>query len=353
MNVRWSTPVTGLAMLLSVVTTTALSQPTLTSNDLPQGGQSYLRANALPPILADIEAEGPGLTWDFSTLIPTGSQETEYFPMSAASFTTQFIFSSADHFTAFELPDLGIENPLPFSGATTYHEFGSTAYRIIGLGITTDFVDLPVIYEDDEELLPLPLTYGATLDGTSAFEVDLPELLFYGTTQETSIAVDAWGTLILPGGTYECLRVRRTISAQDSVNLPAAELGFSLPREGTTYEWYAAGEGMPVLSIQLLAGVPAVCTYKPGEDEVIGVEEWNAAAHTAIPNPARQGEDILLAGVTGAQSSVLVTDVAGRVWFDAILEADAGHIIVPAASWPAGTYLVAVEGGPATRCVIR
>jgi len=355
MNDQRCAPLVGMALtaLLTVATAAALAQPTLTSNDLPQGGQAYLRANAVPPLLADIETEGPGLTWDFSTLISTGTQETEYFPMSAASFTTQFIFSSADHFTAFELPDLGIENPLPFSGATTYHEFGSSAYRIIGLGITTDFVDLPVIYEDDEELLPLPLTYGATLDGTSAFEVDLPELLFYGTEQVTNIAVDAWGTLILPGATYECLRVRRTIAAQDSVNLPAAELGFSLPREGTTYEWYAAGEGMPVLSVQMLAGIPTGCQYKPGEDEVIGVEEWNAPSYAITPNPAHLGQDLLLDGIAESPSDIVVRDAAGRVWLDAVLEVEEGRMLVPSAAWPAGVYLVSVAGAPATRCIIR
>ena len=93
------TPLVGMALmaLLSVTTATALAQPTLTSNDLPQGGQTYLRANAVPPLLADIETDGPGLTWDFSTLISTGTQETEYLPMSAASFTTQFIFLSLIH----------------------------------------------------------------------------------------------------------------------------------------------------------------------------------------------------------------------------------------------------------------
>ena len=174
---------------------TVLAQPVLTASDLPQGGQTYLRATAVPPLFSDgLEDSGAGLTWDFSDLASTGDQETEYFPMSEAGFTTQFIFSSADHFTAFELPDLGLETGIPISGATVYQEFGGSAYKTIGLGITTDFIDLPVIYEDEEELLPLPLTFGATLEGSSAFEVELPELLYYSTSQTAEIEVDAWGT---------------------------------------------------------------------------------------------------------------------------------------------------------------
>ena len=70
-----------------------VAQPVLTSSDLPQGGQTYLRATAIPPLLTDgFEDSGAGLTWDFSGLISSGDQETEYFPMSEAGFTTQFIF---------------------------------------------------------------------------------------------------------------------------------------------------------------------------------------------------------------------------------------------------------------------
>ena len=55
--------------------------------------------------------------------------------MSEAGFTTQFIFSSADHFTAFELPRPSAwKRACRFPGATTYQEFGGSAYKTIGLG---------------------------------------------------------------------------------------------------------------------------------------------------------------------------------------------------------------------------
>ena len=135
---------TGLAALL-LSWGTSSAQPIIGTGDLPQGGETYIRANAVPAVFSDIvEDGGVDLTWDFSDLIATGDLENEYFPMSAANITTQFVFSSADHFTAFELPEIGLDNPLPISGATTYLQFGSSAYKVIGLGITTDIFDLPV-----------------------------------------------------------------------------------------------------------------------------------------------------------------------------------------------------------------
>ena len=333
---------------------TVLAQPVLTASDLPQGGQTYLRATAVPPLFSDgLEDSGAGLTWDFSDLASTGDQETEYFPMSEAGFTTQFIFSSADHFTAFELPDLGLETGIPISGATVYQEFGGSAYKTIGLGITTDFIDLPVIYEDEEELLPLPLTFGATLEGSSAFEVELPELLYYSTSQTAEIEVDAWGTLLLPSGSYECLRVKRSFVAQDSVNVPAADLGFSLPREGTVYEWYAAGEGMPVLSVQVLVGVPGIWQFKPEAAGPSGLSEPTVFAVQATPNPAAVGTRIALQHGVNAPVSVRVHDAAGRLVFSGILETNNGTTFLPSESWETGAYSAAVEGQLPVRFILR
>ena len=56
------------------------AQPTIGTADLPQGGTVYLRANAVPPFNAyDIDNNGEDVTWNFSDLISTSDQETEYF----------------------------------------------------------------------------------------------------------------------------------------------------------------------------------------------------------------------------------------------------------------------------------
>ena len=329
------------------------AQPVLNASDLPQGGVTYLRTNAAPPLLADdLETGGADLTWDYSDLIPTNDQETEYFQMGEASFTTQLVFSSADHFTAFELPDLGLENPLPFSGATTYLEFGNAAYKVVGLGITTDFVDLPVIYDDEEELLPLPLEYGATLSSTSAFNVDLPDLLFYSTAQSAEIEVDAWGTLNLPGGSYECLRVKRSYVAEDSVSI-AGGIGFGIPREGTTYEWYAAGEGMPVLSVQSVAGIPGIWTYKPAEG-ANAVSPIAQRIHLGMaPNPAPLGSNVTLQHDLPLPLPLTVLDAMGRVVHEGQLGAGHGQTQLPSTAWPAGTYVVQVNGAKPLTFILR
>lgn len=329
-----------------------LSQPTIGTADLPQGGTVYLRANALPPFNGgDIELAGEDVLWDFSELSAEGDVETEYFPMSDASLTTQFIFSDADHFTAFDLPDFGEEFALPISGATVYREFGGDAYSTIGLGLTTDLFDLPVSYEDEEELLPLPMTYGAFIAGSSAFAIDLEGIVYYASEQITDIEVDAWGTLMLPSGEFECLRVKRTFAALDSVNLAAAEIGFSIPREGTVYEWYAPGEGMPVLSVQTFVDIPAVWQFKPSETDHVN------ALHAPIdwklgPSPLQAGDRLGCPGLAGRE--LRVTDVVGRTLFEGQPDGIDAATGLSTAGWNAGTVLVTdVLTGRSARVVIR
>ena len=107
------------------------------------------------------------------------------------------------------------------------------------------------------------------MEETSAFTLDVEGVFFYATEQDMDIEVDAWGTLFLPGGECDCLRVKRTFSALDTINVAAADIGFTLPREGTVYEWYAPGEGMPVLSVQTFIDIPAIWQYKPGETDAV------------------------------------------------------------------------------------
>ena len=250
------------------------------------------------------------------------------------------------------MPEIGLDNPLPISGATTYLQFGNSAYKVIGLGITTDIFDLPVIYEDDEELLPLPFVYGASLEGSSAFEVDLPDLLHYSTVQTSDIAVDAWGTLLLPGGSYECLRVKRAFSAMDSINVPAAEVGFSLPREGVVYEWYAPGEGMPILSIQSVIGIPAVWQFKPGNDPA-SVSGPIPTHSMAYPNPIRTGEDILINCAGKGRVSVIVFNGSGQAILDTEIDVVDGVLRIPSTGWSQGAYTASVDGKAPMRFILR
>ena len=219
-------------------------------------------------------------------------------------------FSGADHFTAFNLPDFGDDFTLPISGATVYNDFGSDAYRTVGIGITTDLFDLPVIYDDEEEILPLPLSYGATLSGTQAFEVELPGILFYATEGETNIEVDGWGTLLLPGGSHGCFRS----------SAPSLRGHHRLGRCRIRLRSASGGHGVRMVRRRGRHAGPErpSPTRHPGQLAVqagpSAVGEAAGLALTAFPSLLEAGDR----SVDAPAGRWTAMDLTGRIWFDSL-----------------------------------
>ena len=95
---------TAQAVVFAVLFGSLSAQPVLTSADLPQGGTTYARANAAPPIFrGDLGASGEDLTWDFSDILLTTDAETEYFSMGRRASPPSSFF-----------PRLTISPPLRF-----------------------------------------------------------------------------------------------------------------------------------------------------------------------------------------------------------------------------------------------
>ncbi len=328
-----------LLLAFSTLQPSLHAQITLTSADLPQAGMTYERATS-PVSLDATTGAGPNSTWDFSDLGATVVDETAFFGMSSASVTIQFSFTSADHFTAFVLPEFdGLD--LPVSGATVIWDYTSSAYTTVGIGISTEFIDLPVAYVDADETLPLPLTYGATLDDDSQLELDIPTQLYYGNVQNRVVEVDGWGSLILPGGTFDVLRVKTVITGSDSINIPAAELGFSIPKNQTIYAWYAPGEGTPVLSIVEIADIPLLASFKTG-GPVSSIYEANSAPFSVVgPVPAR--DYVVLSGVQAGQV-LQVLDAMGRFVRSSTVDANLG---VQLGGLAKGAYFLKMNGSAA------
>ena len=98
--------------------------------------------------------------------------------------------------------------------------------------------DLPVTYDDIDEIIPLPLEYGETLSSTAVFQLDLTGIFTYGLSQSREVEVDD-GTLILPSGSYEVLRTRTELTATDDIFIEQLGEPFSIDREQATYQWCA------------------------------------------------------------------------------------------------------------------
>lgn len=280
----------------------AQAQITVNESDLPQGGASHTFQNLPMEVLLDFESSGPGWVWDFSELVPTDSTLTEVFDIDEASFTTALVFNSpwdpdhqADHFYAFlalpELGDMGL--PVDIEEIGGYYQMANGNYTQVGLSLTLSGFEVPIPFEDVDEVHPVPLTADATLESTAAYAVDIPENLHYSVDQTRESVVDGYGTLLLPDGTsHEVLRLRSTVLSDDSVYVTALGQGTAFQRETVTYSWLSDG-GMPWMEVSTTLGVPTTIRYQGSAPPVASVMAAASNA-TLYPNPVQCGATVRL-----------------------------------------------------------
>lgn len=292
---------TAILLLLTIVGAVEMgnSQITLTGADMPQPGVTYPLVTAAITDLSLGEISGANVTWDASNLMVLNDAPLTPMNMSNASISAAIVFNSpfnsayqCDFYLPTEFPDLGIDLGIPIEGFNNFYQTDGDAYTIAGVGLSAMGFDLPVPYDDIDEMLPLPLTYGATLSSTAAFELDVTGVLSYGLDQQREVEADGWGTLILPSGSYEVLRTVTNLTATDDVFIEQLGEPFTIDREQVTYQWWAADMGYPLLEITEVFGLPLTATFQDLETNNSVAETTASTELSAYPNPVRRGESL-------------------------------------------------------------
>ena len=311
-----------VAGLLALTNTLGYAQVTVNSIDLPQGGTTYTFQNALPDFGLNLESTGPGWIWDFSDMEVQDSTDVQVQDISDASFSAQFAFNGfdpdyqADHFyTVLSAPDFGDAGGdfgIAIDELTGYFQVSGSTYNQVGVGLTFGGLELPVAFEDIDELHPVPLTADASLTSTAVYEIAVPATFTYAVDQVRTVEVDGYGTLLLPDGTtHEVLRLKSTVVSDDSVYFNLAEQGFSFPRETVTYAWLGEG-GMPWMEVVTNLGIPSLVRYQGSAPEPEGIsalgQPSGEAKFSFHPNPVKCGQRVKLTGSLNASWSVHALD---------------------------------------------
>lgn len=345
----------------------AHGQITVTEGDMPQGGTDHVFQNLTPDLLLDFEASGPGWIWDFSELEPVDSTVVEVQDIGDASFTALFTFDNAflypetqaDHFYTFlNIPDLGDLGgdvgggvPIELDEVVGYHQYAGGTYNQVGIGLSVSGIELPVPFDDIDEVHPVPLTVDATLESTASYVVEVPETFTYAVDQNRYSEVDGYGTLLLPdGSSHEVLRLKSTVTSDDSVYVTLAGQGFAFERETVTYSWLSDG-GMPWMEVSTTLGVPTVVRYQgaaPSQPDTGGTDGVSTLIPTLplFPNPAHAGQTIALGA--DAQATWSVWNASGSQHMGV------RGTWLSTEGWAPGMYLVQNEAtGVTRRLVVR
>ena len=153
-----------------------VGQITITSDDMPQPDVTYPFVTAAITDMGLGEQTGADVTWDASDLIPLTDAPLTPVNINDASISAALVFNSpfnstyqCDFFLPTEFPDLGMDLGIPLEGFNNFYQSSGDAYAITGVGLSAMGFDLPITYDDIDEIIPLPLEYGASMTSTGAF----------------------------------------------------------------------------------------------------------------------------------------------------------------------------------------
>ncbi|MBN1558731.1 T9SS type A sorting domain-containing protein [candidate division KSB1 bacterium] len=194
-----------------------LAQITVTETTLKSwlGLQQVVEMDTTGSVSVNVGTAGENQVWDFSGL-------------TAQDFTATYeLFNSANTPYASLYPGanyaLKVEFQSVFGLASMYQYINLAPDKLQTVG-TVLVSDSDVIQNDDEnDVTPLPITYGSSWQSTSADTIDLGVGKMI-TTMSEKITVDAWGTIKLPSGEYPCLRWKNESTTEQVTRIGDVEV---------------------------------------------------------------------------------------------------------------------------------
>jgi hypothetical protein len=234
------------------------AQPTLQNNVFPSIGSAVTTAAATDSNAVSEGAAGANITWNFGGLLPDletvttsnfqSPTGTPYEPLYPASNLCAVIFDSIN----------------------LYNYFQKTSTELNLLGFATQDFDLN--YTNPQTVMKAPLSFGNSYTDTYRGSLDAGGILVSLSGEQES-TYDAYGTLILPSGTYtNAIRVKTVSMDVDTVDF----LGLLNISEITTtaYSWYVANQPGPLVTISYSEGVSiSVIPPLPPTEEPIPLEK--------------------------------------------------------------------------------
>lgn len=280
-------------LIIAVISSSVFGQITITKNDMPAKGDTF-RFATVQPLGANINVNktGANQTWNFANHTKNDEVLIEYEP----SLKTPYAFYFFNTYGNLVADELGFGQ---FSLKDVYNFYKATNSTFTAEGIGFKFNNIPLggFYSDKDEIYSFPLTYNDNKTTTFKVTVQLPAIGSYKQSGTRKNEVDGWGKVTTPYKTYDCVRVKSTISQVDSFSIQQPfPISFGFPSTRVEYKWLTKDDKVPVMEVtgNELAGnfVPTSARYRferktGGGGPGVGVREAATSSKvTVYPNPA-------------------------------------------------------------------
>ncbi len=265
------------------------AQISIDNTDMPAPGDTFVISTAVN-FNGDPELTGANYLWDFSSLTSVVQRIDSFLEPADVPGLYSLLFNNATvAIEMFEapnfIPGVAVESPYEF------FRNAFNAYGRLGIGVTLNGLPIPIVYDTIEIIYNFPLNYFDTYSAYSSYNLAIPTIGYFGEEIERESTVDGWGTLKLPMGDYEVLRVKSVITRSDTIYVDATGIGLALPPVTTTeYYWLGKGTGVPLFQVNQNALGISTAFYQDiyVDTSAIGIQEPLSDIYKTrlYPNPA-------------------------------------------------------------------
>jgi hypothetical protein len=341
-----------LAAILAFVSN-SFAQISINSSDIAVVNDTAMISISTQYSEIDFITTGENQIWDFTYLVATEQQIDTFYDVGDASITYQFIYNNAftepdylsNYYNSYvgSLPAIpggaiSIESPVFFT------KNSSSASIITGLGLELNGNQIPAKADTVDTLYHFPMTYEDNWYSRSYLLIDMNpafDAKFKRHQQRTTI-VDGWGEITTDFGTFDAIRVKSTISYQDSIYFDITGQGnpswFPLPTpQDVEYTWWSNNNKVPLLKINTQNNEATLIEYKDHEVVIGASINENDFEFNMFPNPV---ENSLTVTGLAVNSIVEIINASGKVQLVQIVDNSNQNFNI--SDFPKGIYIVKI-----------
>jgi hypothetical protein len=308
----------------------AVAQITINTASIPVAGDTFRYSNAQITSAIDPIPTGANYNWDFSFLNPI-SQDIDTFRTVASTGTTYaFYFAdlsfNANRSNQAKKGNLGVPSG-PLTGGVTisdvvaFYYKSNTLYQQTGYGATINGIGVPIGFNNKDVLYRFPMNFGDIDTSASDFNINIPNLGYYGHEQVRVSEVDGWGSLTTPFGTFNTLRIKSTITGTDTLFLDTLGFGFSFPVNSIEYKWLGTSKSIPLLQIVATSGPfggpPSVSSviFRDSLRLFTGISESDLSVGEMMvyPNPTSEWVTMSINSIVQGEANLSLIGPDGRI----------------------------------------